>query len=61
MKSAVVVYLSEIAELVCPVRRVKVLDDEPDNRMIECFVTEERLPLSPVIRRCPGPVSTRDN
>ncbi len=35
----VAVYLSEIAELVRPGRRLKVLDDEPDNRTIECAVT----------------------
>ncbi|MCH7570303.1 MAG: putative toxin-antitoxin system toxin component, PIN family, partial [Deltaproteobacteria bacterium] len=35
----VAVYLSEIAELVRPGRRLKVLDDEPGNRMIECAVT----------------------
>ena len=35
----VAVYLSEIAELVRPGRRLKILDDEPDNRTIECAVT----------------------
>ena len=35
----VAVYLFEIAELVRPGRRVKVLDDEPDNRTVECAVT----------------------
>ncbi len=34
----VAVCLSEIAELVRPGPRVKVLDDEPDNRTIECAV-----------------------
>ncbi len=32
------VYLSELAEVVTPRRRLKILDDEPDNRIIECAV-----------------------
>lgn len=32
------VYLSELAEVVTPRRRLKVLHDEPDNRIIECAV-----------------------
>ena len=35
----VAVYLSELAEVVTPRRRLKVLDDEPDNRILECAVT----------------------
>ncbi len=34
----VAVYLSELAEVVTPRRRLKVLDDEPDNRILECAV-----------------------
>ena len=30
------VYLSELAEIATPRRRVKVLEDEPDNRILEC-------------------------
>jgi len=32
------VYLSELAEVVTPRRRLKVLHDEPDNRILECAV-----------------------
>ena len=32
------VYLSELAEIVTPRRRLKVLRDEPDNRILECAV-----------------------
>ncbi|OGI44647.1 MAG: putative toxin-antitoxin system toxin component, PIN family [Candidatus Muproteobacteria bacterium RIFCSPHIGHO2_01_FULL_65_16] len=32
------VYLSELAEVVTPRRRLKVLRDEPDNRILECAV-----------------------
>ena len=35
----VAVYLSEVAEVVMPRRRLKVLRDEPDNRILECAVT----------------------
>jgi putative PIN family toxin of toxin-antitoxin system len=35
----VAVYLSELAEVVMPRRRLKVLRDEPDNRILECAVT----------------------
>lgn len=35
----VAVYLSELAEVVAPRRRLKVLGDEPDNRILECAVT----------------------
>jgi putative PIN family toxin of toxin-antitoxin system len=37
--SRVAVYLSELAEVVTPRRRLKVLRDEPDNRILECAVT----------------------
>jgi uncharacterized protein len=33
------VFLSELAEVVTPKRRLKVLNDEPDNRILECAVT----------------------
>lgn len=32
----VAVFLSEIAELVHPRRKIKILQDEPDNRILEC-------------------------
>jgi uncharacterized protein len=32
------VFLSELAEVVTPKRRLKVLNDEPDNRILECAV-----------------------
>ena len=32
-------FLSELAELVAPRKRLAVLDDEPDNRILECAVT----------------------
>ena len=35
----VAVYLSELAEVVTPRRRLKVLRDEPDNRILECAIT----------------------
>ncbi len=35
----VAVYLSEVTEVVLPRRRLKVLRDEPDNRILECAVT----------------------
>ncbi len=34
----VAVYLSELAELVSPKRRFRILHDEPDNRILECAV-----------------------
>jgi putative PIN family toxin of toxin-antitoxin system len=34
----VAVYLSDLAEVVAPQRRIKVLTDEPDNRILECAV-----------------------
>ncbi len=33
------VFLSDLAELVRPRRKVDVLSDEPDNRVLECAVT----------------------
>ena len=33
------VFLSELAELVMPRKKLAVLDDEPDNRILECAVT----------------------
>lgn len=35
----VAVYLSELAEIVAPRSRLKVLRDEPDNRILECAIT----------------------
>ena len=35
----VAVFLSELAEVVAPRSRLKVLRDEPDNRILECAVT----------------------
>jgi putative PIN family toxin of toxin-antitoxin system len=32
------VFLSELAELVIPRKKLTVLDDEPDNRILECAV-----------------------
>jgi len=32
------VFLVEIGELVRPQRRIKVLDDDPDNRILECAI-----------------------
>ena len=37
--SRTAVFLSELAELVAPRKRLAVLDDEPDNRILECAVT----------------------
>ena len=37
--SRAAVYLSELAEVVTPRRRLKVLRDEPDNRILECAAT----------------------
>lgn len=36
--SRTAVFLSEIAELVVPRRKLAVLNDEPDNRILECAV-----------------------
>ncbi len=36
--SHVAVTLSELAEVVKPARRMKVLKDEPDNRIVECAI-----------------------
>jgi uncharacterized protein len=32
------VYLSELGEMVSPKRKIKVLKDDPDNRILECAV-----------------------
>jgi uncharacterized protein len=37
--SRTAVFLSELAELVAPRKKLAVLDDEPDNRILECAVT----------------------
>lgn len=34
----VAIFLSELGELVTPRTKLKVLDDEPDNRILECAV-----------------------
>jgi putative PIN family toxin of toxin-antitoxin system len=34
----VAVTLSELGELVKPARRVRILKDEPDNRILECAI-----------------------
>jgi len=39
--SHVAVTLSELAELVKPTRRIKLLKDEPDNRILECAIYGE--------------------
>jgi putative PIN family toxin of toxin-antitoxin system len=36
--SHVAVTLSELAELVKPAKRIKLLKDEPDNRILECAI-----------------------
>jgi uncharacterized protein len=36
--SRTAVFLSELAELVVPRRKLAILDDEPDNRILECAV-----------------------
>jgi len=33
------VFLADLADLVAPRKKLKVLDDEPDNRILECAVT----------------------
>jgi putative PIN family toxin of toxin-antitoxin system len=37
--SRTAVFLSELGELVVPREKLAVLDDEPDNRILECAVT----------------------
>jgi putative PIN family toxin of toxin-antitoxin system len=37
--SRTAVFLSELAELVAPRKKLAILDDEPDNRVLECAVT----------------------
>ena len=37
--SRTAVFLSELAELVTPRKKIAVLDDEPDNRILECAST----------------------
>jgi uncharacterized protein len=37
--SRTAVFLSELAALVVPRRKISALDDEPDNRILECAVT----------------------
>ena len=37
--SRTAVFLVELAELVAPRKKVTVLDDEPDNRILECAMT----------------------
>jgi putative PIN family toxin of toxin-antitoxin system len=34
--SRVAINLSDLAELVTPAKRVRILKDEPDNRILEC-------------------------
>jgi uncharacterized protein len=36
--SRTAVFLSELAELIVPRKKLAVLDDEPDNRILECAV-----------------------
>jgi len=36
--SHIAVYLAELGEMVTPAKRVKVLQDEADNRIIECAI-----------------------
>jgi putative PIN family toxin of toxin-antitoxin system len=35
----VAVFLSELAETVIPKRRLRVVEDDPDNRILECAIT----------------------
>ncbi len=35
------VFLSDLAELVAPRRKLALLDDEPDNRILECAVAAD--------------------
>jgi uncharacterized protein len=39
--SRTALFLSDLAELVAPRRKLAVLDDEPDNRIIECAVAAD--------------------
>lgn len=50
--SQVAVTLGELAEMVRPVHRLKVLADDPDNRILECAKEAARVRLSLVIRPC---------
>ncbi|MBP8296827.1 MAG: putative toxin-antitoxin system toxin component, PIN family [Burkholderiales bacterium] len=34
----VAVYVTELAEIVAPTRRLRILDDDPDNRILECAI-----------------------
>ena len=34
----VAVFVTELAEIVAPTRRLRILDDDPDNRILECAV-----------------------
>ncbi len=34
----VAVYLSELGEMVSPKRKIKILKDDPDNRILECAI-----------------------
>jgi uncharacterized protein len=37
--SRTALFLSELAQLVAPRRKLAILDDEPDNRILECAIT----------------------
>jgi uncharacterized protein len=37
--SRTAVFLSELAELIVPRKKLAILEDEPDNRILECAVT----------------------
>jgi putative PIN family toxin of toxin-antitoxin system len=37
--SRLAVFLADLAELVAPTRRLQVLHDDPDNRILECALT----------------------
>jgi len=37
--SRLAVFLADLAELVAPARRLRVLADDPDNRVLECALT----------------------
>ena len=37
--SRVALYLSELGEIIRPSKKIKVLKDEPDNRILECALT----------------------
>jgi putative PIN family toxin of toxin-antitoxin system len=39
--SRTALFLSDLAELVAPRRKLSVLDDEPDNRILECAVAAD--------------------